>query len=82
MYDLADTRAENTNLYSFYFNLKPKRILIMMSTLKTTFLAMLLAAITTSCLPMPTEDDYSLIPSTNNRQLTGEKGQIMPGVGY
>ena len=54
----------------------------MMSTLKTTFLAMLLAAITTSCLPMPTEDDYSLIPSTNNRQLTGEKGQIMPGVGY
>ena len=49
----------------------------MMSTLKTTFLA-----ITTSCLPMPTEDDYSLIPSTNNRQLTGEKGQIMPGVGY
>lgn len=31
---------------------------------------------------MPTDDDYSLIPMTNNRDFTREKAEGLPGVGY
>lgn len=34
------------------------------------------------CYRMPTEDDYSMIPLTNNRDFTREKQQALPGVGY
>jgi hypothetical protein len=34
-----------------------------------------------SCYPMPTEEDYSTVPSTNNPDLTREKpsNNMMPG---
>lgn len=43
-----------------------------------TFIAIFL----TSCYRMPTDDDYSLIPLTNNRDFTHEKSEGLPGVGY
>lgn len=36
----------------------------------------------TSCYRMPTEEDYSLIPLTNNPDYTREKGKQMPNVRY
>lgn len=38
----------------------------------------------TSCYRFPTENDYSLIPSTNNRDFTGEGNGAnkLPTVGY
>jgi hypothetical protein len=35
-----------------------------------------------SCYRMPTEEDYSLTPITNNREYTREKVQATPGLGY
>lgn len=35
------------------------------------------------CYAMPGENDYSVIPATNNPAVTREKpGSILPGVGY
>jgi hypothetical protein len=31
---------------------------------------------------MPEEDEYSLIPATNNPNYTREKGNATPGVSY
>ena len=37
----------------------------------------------TSCYRMPTEDDFSEVPTTNNPAVTCEKAtNILPGVGY
>lgn len=34
------------------------------------------------CYRMPTDDDYSLIPMTNNRDFTKEKAEALPGMSY
>jgi hypothetical protein len=37
----------------------------------------------TSCYRMPTENDFSLVPTTNNPAITCEKNNTpIPGVGY
>ena len=37
----------------------------------------------TSCYRMPTDDDFSVIPTTNNPDVTGEKpGNWTPNVSY
>ena len=38
----------------------------------------------TSCYRMPEEDEFSVVPSTNNPDLTREKpsGSFMPGMGF
>lgn len=42
-----------------------------------------LLATVTACYKMPTEDDFSLVPMTNNRDVTRDRGQgLMPGVSY
>ncbi len=39
----------------------------------------LLAGLLNSCYPMPTEDDYSLLPSTNNPEMTRQRAEsVMP----
>jgi hypothetical protein len=45
--------------------------------IKFTLLAFIWA-ILTGCYPMPTEDDYSLIPTTNNPSVTREKAGFNP----
>jgi hypothetical protein len=34
-----------------------------------------------SCYRMPTEDDYSVVPLTNNRDITQEKVNPLPQLG-
>jgi hypothetical protein len=47
------------------------------------FLALFTLLSLTSCYRMPTEQDYSLVPVTNNPNLVKDKGgSQMPGVGY
>jgi hypothetical protein len=37
----------------------------------------------TSCYRMPTDEDYCVIPTTNNKSITREKaGPPIPGVQY
>lgn len=37
----------------------------------------------TSCYRMPTEDDFSVVPTTNNPAITQEKNtNFIPGMGY
>lgn len=40
------------------------------------------ATILTSCYRMPTEDDYSTVPVTNNPDVTREKPNFMPNMKY
>jgi hypothetical protein len=53
-----------------------------MSLLSKSILLLFLASMLTSCYRMPEEDEYSLIPSTNNPTYTREKAGAVPGVGY
>lgn len=48
----------------------------------TLLCAALILISATACYRMPTDDDYCLIPSTNNPDYTREKANINPGVGY
>lgn len=42
-----------------------------------------LAISTTACYRMPRDDDYSVIPTTNNRDVTHERRDIfLPNVSY
>jgi len=34
------------------------------------------------CYRMPEDDEYSLVPATNNPHYTKEKGSAVPGLGY
>lgn len=54
----------------------------MLQLTKLFFLASFVTVVLTSCYRMPTDDDYSLIPMTNNRDFTREKSEGLPGVGY
>lgn len=42
--------------------------------------ATLISLMITSCYPMPKEDEYSLIPVTNNPSITFEKPNATPGI--
>ncbi len=48
------------------------------------FLILSLSLLLTGCYRMPTDDDYSVVPNTNNPYITGDKaGQMgMPTMGY
>ncbi|MBA3815216.1 MAG: hypothetical protein H0X29_01590 [Parachlamydiaceae bacterium] len=54
----------------------------MKQLIKISLLTLFVATCLTSCYRMPTDDDYSLIPMTNNRDFTREKSQGIPGVSY
>lgn len=43
-----------------------------------------LAICAQSCYPMPTENDFSVVPTTNNPAVTKEVNNtsLVPGVGY
>lgn len=54
-----------------------------MKLLQQLFFAALLLAGLSACYRMPTEEDYCLIPSVNNPDMTGGRGSTgMPGVPY
>jgi len=58
-----------------------------MTTLKLISIAPILIASAciclTSCYRMPNENDFSLVPTTNNPAVTCEKSSsILPGMGY
>lgn len=41
------------------------------------------SACLTGCYRMPTEDDFSVVPTTNNPAVTCEKNDnFLPGLGY
>lgn len=52
--------------------------------LKLTFLLLVAAFNLTACYRMPYNDEYSIIPSTNNPDLTREKSSnnFMPNMGF
>jgi hypothetical protein len=56
----------------------------MLTIVKTALLGILLVGCLGGCYRMPTDEDYCLIPSTNNRDFTRESpaNSLMPGVGY
>ncbi|HEV8052490.1 MAG TPA: hypothetical protein VGP47_08345 [Parachlamydiaceae bacterium] len=53
-----------------------------MSILAKTFSLILLISTMTSCYRMPENDEFSMVPSTNNPNYTREKANQNPGVGY
>ncbi len=49
----------------------------------TLFMVSSLLLVFTSCYRMPTDDDFSVVPTTNNPAVTLEKNDaFIPGVGY
>ena len=56
------------------------------SMVKTSLLLLALLACATACYRMPTEDDYSVIPMTNNPDINGvggtEDANPVPGLQY
>lgn len=54
-----------------------------MKSIRYTLLALLACNALTSCYRMPTDDDYSLVPSTNNPDTTRQRqDSLMPSVSY
>jgi hypothetical protein len=58
-----------------------------MNSIKSSFIGLLLIVCAlsglTSCYRMPTENDFSVVPTTNNPAVTCEKNDSMlPGLGY
>lgn len=54
-----------------------------MKTIKTILCCLFLLNAVTSCYKMPTEDDCSLVPMTNNPDITRDRGAgLMPTVKY
>lgn len=49
---------------------------------KSLLLILLISSLTSCCYRMPEEDEYSLIPATNNPNYTREKANATPGVSY
>jgi PBP1b-binding outer membrane lipoprotein LpoB len=55
----------------------------MKTRMKSIILLLTLATLMTACYRMPTDDDFSLVPATNNPAVTGERDEsAMPGMGY
>jgi hypothetical protein len=51
--------------------------------MKNLLVLALFATLLTSCYKMPGDDDYSLIPTTNNPNVTCEKSsQMIPSCKY
>ncbi|WP_154017890.1 hypothetical protein [Candidatus Protochlamydia phocaeensis] len=49
----------------------------------TYFLLASFIATLFSCYRMPTENDFSVVPTTNNPAVTNEKTEsLLPGMGY
>lgn len=49
---------------------------------KTIFFICALLTLT-GCYRMPTDEDFSVIPTTNNPDITRDRGEsMMPNVGY
>lgn len=51
-------------------------------SIKSLFSLFVLTIVTTGCYRIPGDNDYSVIPTTNNRALTKEKPSLVPGVKY
>jgi hypothetical protein len=55
----------------------------MMTKLAATVLFISFITIVTGCVyRMPEQDEFSLIPATNNPNYTREKANPTPGIGY
>lgn len=51
--------------------------------LKIVFLFLIATFILSACYRIPNEDDYSVVPSVNNPDLTREKSSgFMPNMGF
>jgi len=51
--------------------------------LRLLCLAIAISTLSTACYRMPTDDDFSLVPSTNNPDVTRQRGEsAMPQVAY
>ncbi len=51
--------------------------------IRKSFLALLLAFTITGCYRMPTDEDYCLVPNTNNPDITREKpSSSLPNMSY
>lgn len=51
--------------------------------IKKTLLLLLLAVAFSGCYRMPTDDDFCLVPNTNNPDITRERsGSAMPNMSY
>lgn len=59
-----------------------KNMTFFSSAWKLLLLIVVLSGFNIGCYRMPTEDDYCVIPMTNNRDLQRKESQIMPSVGY
>lgn len=54
-----------------------------MKTVKALMLLSLTLCLFTSCYRMPTDDDYCVIPTTNNPDVNNaQSASFMPSVGY
>jgi hypothetical protein len=70
-------------IFDLYFLSQKNGADKMKNTLCNLALIVTSALILTSCYKMPSDDDYSTIPTTNNPDLTREKNDsMMPGLGY
>ena len=47
---------------------------------KHLFPLILVSTLCVGCYRMPTEDDFSLVPTTNNPAVTCEKSEGLPGL--
>lgn len=57
------------NLHSFFY--KPLSVCMVITTL---------LVLCVGCYRMPSDDDYSLVPTTNNPDITGDRGSgLAPG---
>lgn len=50
--------------------------------MKKIYFLLTSALLLTSCYRMPNDDDYSAVPLTNHPDLTREKSDIVPQMGY
>lgn len=53
-----------------------------MTTIIRTILLGSFLILTTACYRVPGEEDFSVIPSTNNPDITGSKPSLTPNISY
>jgi hypothetical protein len=55
----------------------------MLRILKTLMALIFIANMLTACYRMPADNEFSLVPTTNNPDITGDRGNsILPSVSY
>ncbi len=76
----AQPESRNKKLY---LEITLKNLGVVMKNQLLSIVGFVLLFSLSACYRMPTDDDYSTNPRTNNPDLTREKaGGAMPGIGY